>query len=395
MRQDSVPTSAIVFLAILAAGFVVTTAGFVGDVVGAPGGVTGGSNVGSAGAEQPGGALREALVDGGATDAIDERLEAAHPLRAAAVSASAAVRYLFFRQAVGEAVVGRDGWLFTLEEFERHADDEEVLADRLDEITSVAGELRERGIGLTVFLVPSKARLHPPLLPHRWRALAEHPRYDAAIATLRERGIHAVDLRDVFARRDDLAPTDAPAPGDEPLFYARDTHWTPAGARSAARALASALANDPESSRALIGVEPQRYEARVTGRDVVEGDLTSFVPVGERLRTVLGLTDESAVRYEAVPVADDASGATGSASLGLFDEISIPLALVGTSYSRDARWGFEEAIRIETGLDVLNVAAVGEGPFAPMREYLAGETIDEIPPEIVIWEIPERYLTLP
>lgn len=377
MRRRSVPTSATVFLVVLAAGFLVTLAGFVGE---------GDDALSSLPADRAVGSLREALVEGETTSVIDERLERGHPLRAAAISASAAVRFILFREAVGEAVVGREGWLFTLEEFQRHDRDDLVLDERLDEIASVRDELRVRGFGLVVLLVPSKARLHPSVLPNRWRALADHPRYDAAIATLRARGIQVVDLRDALT------------PLDEPSYYARDTHWTPAGARSAARALAAALASDLESSRALAGVEAQRYQVRMSGDDSVPGDLTSFVPVGEYWQTVLGLTDESAIRYEAVPVVDDEAFGTGDAAadgLGLFDEISIPLALVGTSYSRDRRWGFEEAIRVETGFDVLNVSAVGEGPFAPMREYLQGETIDETPPELVIWEIPERYLTLP
>jgi alginate O-acetyltransferase complex protein AlgJ len=71
------------------------------------------------------------------------------------------------------------------------------------------------------------------------------------------------------------------------------------------------------------------------------------------------------------------------------------VALVGTSYSQDERWGFADALKVALGADVLNVAARGEGPFAPMRAYLEGETVVDVPPELVVWEIPERYLTIP
>ena len=69
------------------------------------------------------------------------------------------------------------------------------------------------------------------------------------------------------------------------------------------------------------------------------------------------------------------------------------VAVVGTSYSADSRWSFTEALKISLQADVLSVAAAGEGPFAPMAEYLESDTLSELPPQLVIWEIPERYVT--
>jgi len=43
----------------------------------------------------------------------------------------------------------------------------------------------------------------------------------------------------------------------------------------------------------------------------------------------------------------------------------------------------------------MNVAEEGRGPFRPMQNYLDGDTISDVPPKIVIWEIPERYVTEP
>jgi len=263
--------------------------------------------------------------------------------------------------------------LFTLEEFERHADDAERLRRRVSEIEATRRELVDAGAQLAVVLVPSKARVYADRVPERWRALADHPRYELALRSLRERGGVAVDLREALR-----------ADRGDPTYFARDTHWTPAGARRAARALAAAVA---EVTTGLTGRE--RYELVEGAPLVVDGDLLAFVPVGESLRRRLGLTPETATAFHAATAEDEAGG------LGLFDEITIPVALVGTSYSRDPRWAFEEALRVELGLDVLNVASAGEGPFDPMREYLRSDTISDLPPELVVWEIPERYLTLP
>jgi len=312
------------------------------------------------------------FVDGSAASLLENRFESEHPLRTAAIALNAGARLVLFGEAAGDAVVGRGGWLFTLEEFERRPDDADRAARRVAEIAEVRRRLLELDVEVAVVLVPSKARIYADRVPDRWRALADHPRYELALQSLRERGVLAVDLRDALRA------------GNVPTYFARDTHWTPTGARRAARALAAAVAR---RTHGLIGRE--RYEIAAREPFVVEGDLMGFVPVGEVLRRRLGLVPEPAIAFRAAPAGTDDAGP------GLFDELTIPVALVGTSYSRDPRWAFDDALRLELGLDVLNVASAGEGPFEPMREYLQGDTISDVRPDLVVWEIPERYLTLP
>jgi alginate O-acetyltransferase complex protein AlgJ len=57
-------------------------------------------------------------------------------------------------------------------------------------------------------------------------------------------------------------------------------------------------------------------------------------------------------------------------------------------------WNFEGALKEALGADVLNVANQGEGPVRPMQEYLVSETLQNTPPELVIWEIPERFINV-
>jgi alginate O-acetyltransferase complex protein AlgJ len=77
---------------------------------------------------------------------------------------------------------------------------------------------------------------------------------------------------------------------------------------------------------------------------------------------------------------------------GLFGESTIPVTLVGTSYSANPLWNFEGALKEALGADVLNVANQGEGPVVPMRDYLTGAEFRDAPPDLVIWEIPERFI---
>jgi alginate O-acetyltransferase complex protein AlgJ len=80
---------------------------------------------------------------------------------------------------------------------------------------------------------------------------------------------------------------------------------------------------------------------------------------------------------------------------GLFDQPTIPVVLVGTSYSAGELWNLEGALKTAVGADVLNVAKQGQGPLAPMQDLLDGPVIEQVRADVVVWEIPERYFRLP
>jgi alginate O-acetyltransferase complex protein AlgJ len=102
----------------------------------------------------------------------------------------------------------------------------------------------------------------------------------------------------------------------------------------------------------------------------------SFVPVGPRPDIIEEVTTVGAA----------------SAGAGLFDSLEIPTALVGTSYSTAGIWNFEGAVKAALDADVLMMAEEGHGPFTPMRKYLEGPALADPRPDLVIWEIPVRYL---
>jgi hypothetical protein len=70
------------------------------------------------------------------------------------------------------------------------------------------------------------------------------------------------------------------------------------------------------------------------------------------------------------------------------------LALIGTSYSADPRWGFEAALQAELSMDVLNLSVSGRGPFAAVDAALTELPVELTAARLVLWELPERYLTL-
>ena len=344
----------------------VTTIGLVGAVIGlaqwAPPGPL---------AEDTGALLASVLaaVDGSISERAESELESRMPFRTLAIRVTATIKYLLFRAGNDGVVVGRGGWLYTQEELEHHTTDDRVLEQRLEFIGAVSNRLAQANVRLMVALIPSKARIVTEPLPRRWADLGRHPRYDAALEYLGARDIPATDLRPALQA--------IPDP-----FLRTDTHWTPPGAREVAIALA-------ETAMALglgAGGGQTVYETVRAETIDVTGDLMSFIPVG-RMASLLGYPPETVNKTETVEVS--------ASSLGLFDTPQIPVTLVGTSYSADDRWNFIGELKQALGSDVLNISAEAVGPFVPMADYLTGSTLSEVQPEFVVWEIPERYLTLP
>ncbi|TVQ96874.1 MAG: alginate O-acetyltransferase [Spirochaetaceae bacterium] len=311
------------------------------------------------------------LVTGQWAAAYQDQFEEQLPLRDAAVHLWTALRFVLLNEGRHGVLVGQNGWLFTAEEFTVDPDHDQWFQRNLAFLEEVRDTLRDRGIELVVAVVPAKARVLAQKDPaalgvHRLpvEAVELLPRIHAALDAL---GIPAPDLAVALARS-----THAP------VFLRTDTHWTPHGARHAAEAVAPSV-------RRLLDqrdVPPAKFELHPLSAREHRGDLMTFLPLGP-FADQLGFPPESVSPWHAEPV--------DAPVVGLFDEVAIPVTLIGTSYSAGELWSFDAFLRAAASADVLNLAEEGRGPFAPMRDYLSGTVIDEVPPDVVIWEIPERY----
>jgi alginate O-acetyltransferase complex protein AlgJ len=312
------------------------------------------------------------IVGGGWTVGYMDSFERMLPFRDTAVQAIGAIRYLLFREGEEGVLVGEGGWLFTTEEFACHPDGLRAMADKLGYVREVRDLLDRRGIDLVVLLLPAKARIyHDRLGRYRFPFCADS-RYEAFRLGILGLKVGAPDML--------KALREARRQGE--VFLRTDTHWTPFGAGVAAAEIAQVARPklDHKGSARL------RYQTHRLGVSELEGDLLRFLPLGQ-------LPPSLAVRPDWVDeletVALDDSG------LGLFDQPVIPVALVGTSYSSGKSWNFAGALKEALETDVLNLGAEGQGSFLPMQAYLNSETFEKIPPDLVIWEIPERYLETP
>ena len=76
----------------------------------------------------------------------------------------------------------------------------------------------------------------------------------------------------------------------------------------------------------------------------------------------------------------------------LFADSEVPVTLVGTSYSANPNWNFVGALKQALRSDVINDSKDGHGPILPMLAYLKSDAFKNTPPQVLIWEFPERYL---
>ncbi|AZI45110.1 hypothetical protein EHF33_19735 (plasmid) [Deinococcus psychrotolerans] len=289
------------------------------------------------------------------------------PWRDASVNLWGGLNYRLFNEARDGAVIGKDGWLFTNEEFQTSKTDAAEIAGKVAYIKQVRDDLAKGGAKLVVALIPAKVRVYADELgsmkvPEMNALLYENFRQQLVAA-----GIPAPNLAADFEA--------AKSQGD--LFFHTDTHWTPLGAQVAAQALA------PVVKELGLDLPAATYQASKKPPVKRSGDLLRYVPVPE------GEGPAPDTVQEAVYTRTDTGGG------GLLGSDPLAVTLVGTSYSAVSKnnvWHFDGVLSKVLGTEVLNAAQEGKGPIVPMRGYLKSQDRKDNPPQVVVWEIPERFL---
>ncbi|MGP4693070.1 alginate O-acetyltransferase AlgX-related protein [Agrobacterium cavarae] len=305
--------------------------------------------------------------NGGVTGHLEELYRDGLPHRQPAVEMVGAARYLLLGEGRRGVVAGANGYLFTDEEFRFSGNTDALVSESVDQIATVSQTLADRGIKLIMVPLPMKSDIYHNELDQPAASSMAKEIYDSFQAKLAARGVSSVDTRSALVA----------AQKDQQVFLRTDTHWTPAGAQVVAEAVAAQA----------LGEKPGIFDPVPGKSEEVEGDLVKYV-TGGVFASFVGLGTETvtpfilATKTENAPVDD------------LFGEAtSIPVALIGTSYSANELWSFAPLLSSKTGLDVSNAALVGQGPVTPMRKYLASLGEGAAQPESVVWEFPVRFLT--
>ncbi len=309
--------------------------------------------------------------NGGLAQELESHYDQEFPVKGFAVSLWALIDYTIFAEGRKGVEVGRQGWLFTDEEYANTSLASELVTEHLDKIQRVEGLLEKKGINLVVAVIPAKARVYQEFLTKPLPAHASR-RYSDFSQWAKQEGIDLVDL----------LPALTGAKQVEQVFLRTDTHWTPAGASVAAKSIADMAQKQYQSIPWLT----ETFKVTTGEQKPYIGDLLSYIPLAPFF-TEFGPEPESlrSVEFEA----------TSEQEVDLFGDKSYSVALVGTSFSAKPEWGFVGALENHLGLSIADYSLEGKGPFIPMQEMLESDEFNESLPELVIWEIPERYLALP
>ena len=317
---------------------------------------------------------RETLLSGELARNFEQHYDTEFSLREIGLNTWAAFQFSVFKQAKKGLLIGTDGWLFSDEEFIAHPRGQQSLDANIAYMVDASGQLANKDIALIVVLIPSKARLLQEQVGNHQPALLQQELYPKVLNSLQEQLIPVVDGLQVMSSH----------PQPESLYLKSDTHWTPAGAGLIASNTA-ALINQHLPGLSLT---PKQFVTENAGESSIAGDLLSFLPLAPFFEHLLPET-ESIDLFQTYAAEDKA----------LFDNEPLfaehkgsEVVLLGTSFSADRRWNFDGALKQALSVDLENLAEQGHGPISPMVKFLQLPLPAEL--KLVIWEIPERYLSM-
>ncbi len=260
------------------------------------------------------------------------------------------LKFLFFQEGLSGVILGREGWLFTDEEFTFNP---EALKENQSYIDNILLRFKKENIKILILPVPSKARIYQKFINQEYPSYLGGA-YDDFLSYLDERDASYINLSALFQEKDGL-------------YYKTDTHWTPK---------ATQLVTNEIVEQNFISSTNDNFRLIESDREVFEGDLVKY-------------TDAHQYSKENVTLLKTANNETSN---DLFLEKYFPIVLIGTSYSADKKWGLEQHLKASLQKDVLNMSQSGKGPFQAMQEYIEGLDPKSKNPKYIIWEIPERYL---
>lgn len=306
---------------------------------------------------------------GQVTHAFNHQFEQQLPARQNMIGLANGLRYRLTGGAGEQVFAGRDGWLFLAEELTVRPPAERDMAERLALIAGLSQSLAALDVRLVLAVVPDKARIYANRLVTAYPA-ANAMRYSQAQEKLLAAGVSSIDL---------LSPLQKAA-NEAQVYYRTDTHWNQRGAQVAAQALGAGLREQ------FADLPPTAFVTQQMGPEAERpGDLMRLMGVAEMPSVLRPSADREA------PLQTQKKS-EGVKALGLFDEQNIAVVLVGTSYS--LRGNFHGFLQEALATEVLNVAKDGGGFLQSITDYLQDEAFASNKPRVLVWELPERFLTL-
>ncbi len=310
------------------------------------------------------------VANGKLTHTTEKQIEKNLIYKSHATNLWASLRYSLFNTGSDGVIIGKNGWLFTNEEFELTPNVDAIVKENLAKIHSSIAKLQDYNIQTMFVWIPEKTQIlseklqqHPPKFHHLEAPLMEHK----------------VDGTSVFKNQN-----------PDKVFMRTDTHWSPFGAQL----IAQATKQQVQKSFPTLAFTPKAYQTKLLEKRIYNGDLIEFIPTGW-FQKWIGPYGEPLNIFQTYERESESTALQNEKSLGLFDDETIDITLIGTSYSAQKEWNFEGFLKQAFQTDILNLSNEGKGPFAPMDEFLKSLEHNGATTKLVIWEFPARYLLRP
>jgi len=312
------------------------------------------------------------LAIGKTTHKLDTDLDERMPQRNHLIAFANGLRYRLLHGGNDDVAIGRDGWLFLTEELRYDGPAAQPFEVRIRLITDAQRALSAQGVELLIALVPDKSRVYSQYLMTGAYPDYHASRYADALRELRHNRVSVVDL---------LTPLEA-GRADGATYYRTDSHWNQRGAHIAADAIARVAFGGQACDPATL------FQTKTTGPAVTRsGDLVRLLGLDHANNLLRPRPDLEYPVLTAEQPSDDAGG------MGLFGDAGVPVVLTGTSFSMRAN--FHGALQEAMQCRVLDSAQDGGGLLTSTEAYLKDDAFKESKPKLLIWEVPERFLTLP
>ena len=316
----------------------------------------------------------EEVLHGEVTHRLAKQLSAAAVPQTAA-DLERAASWLALHDTGDRVRPGCAGWLFLTDEMRinRHA---QVNAQtKAAAVRDIQQQLAGRGIRLLVVVVPDKSRIASAQLCDLRRPVQLQHRAEAWVEGLNKAGVSAVDLAPVLHS----VGSDA--------YLRTDTHWSEAGASAAAKAIAVQV-----QAMGISATPHKAYEAALQDPARRPGDLVRLAGL-EWLPVGLQPAAES-VAASRFSEKTDTSQSDADNLDDLFGDDNLPnVALIGTSFSRNSN--FAGFVQQALGAPIGDFSKDGGEFSGGANSYFSNPAFKQTPPELVIWEIPERDLQTP
>lgn len=266
-------------------------------------------------------------------------------------------------------------WLFLADELKVNRHAAANAKAKADAVIALQQGLQQRGIRLLVSVVPDKSRIAASELCGLTRPGLSNARIQQWAQLLKGAGVTTLDLTA------SLQPLGAQA------FLRTDTHWSETGAQAAAQAIAEQV-----KGMGFSATPNKAFDTRQEALAPRPGDLVRLAGI-DWLPVALQPPQEQVAPTVITERVEAASGSADNLD-DLFGDDNLPnVALIGTSFSRNSNFvGFlQRALAAPIG----NFAKDGGEFSGAAKAYFDSPAFKQTPPQLVIWEIPERDLQTP